>query len=299
MNPLARHFAETAQPAEPVPADVKPTGPIPAFRAVVFDIYGTLFQSAVGDISLIDFSNSGSRNVLLASVLEKAGFTLQDKSFPFADALTETITVHQDAVRSAETPFPEVDIRMVWQDLILNLRRESVVENGPAIDDVLMNNVSVWYEAAVNPVYPMPDCQKVLDTLRQRGTVMGIVSNAQFFTPLLFDAFFNRSFTQMGFAPDCCFFSYTFLKAKPDTFLYAKCAEVLDTQYGIAAEDVLYVGNDRRNDVWPARQIGFRTALFAGDTKSYRPRPGDPDLVEAHPDFVIHQLASLIEAVSG
>ena len=41
---------------------------------------------------------------------------------------------------------------------------------------------------------------------------------------------------------------------------------------GVAPGEVLYVGNDMLNDVYAAGQVGFRTALFAGDQRSLRMR---------------------------
>jgi putative hydrolase of the HAD superfamily len=47
------------------------------------------------------------------------------------------------------------------------------------------------------------------------------------------------------------------------------------------------------NDIWPAQNLGFRTALFAGDLRSYRPRKDDPRVQGLQPDLVLGDLSQL------
>jgi len=48
--------------------------------------------------------------------------------------------------------------------------------------------LAVEYECRVNPVWPMPAALETIETLRARGFRLGIVSNAQFYTPLIIEA---------------------------------------------------------------------------------------------------------------
>ncbi len=61
----------------------------------------------------------------------------------------------------------------------------------------------------------------------------------------------------------------------------------------MAPEEILYLGNDIRNDIWPAQAEGFRTALFAGDRRSLRLRADDPDCGNVRPDWVVTGLEQL------
>jgi len=56
---------------------------------------------------------------------------------------------------------------------------------------------------------------------------------------------------------------------------------------------VLYVGNDVRNDVAPARSCGCRTALFAGDRRSLRERSDEPDCAGVRADVTLTALEQL------
>jgi putative hydrolase of the HAD superfamily len=48
-----------------------------------------------------------------------------------------------------------------------------------------------------------------------------------------------------------------------------------------------------------AGRVGFRTALFAGDARSYRPRQGDPRVESVVPDLVITSLSMLLSCLEG
>jgi putative hydrolase of the HAD superfamily len=60
---------------------------------------------------------------------------------------------------------------------------------------------------------------------------------------------------------------------------------------------VLYIGNDIRNDIWPADRLGCRTALFAGDARSLRLREDDERLSDVKPDRVVTALGQIHQQI--
>jgi putative hydrolase of the HAD superfamily len=126
---------------------------------------------------------------------------------------------------------------------------------------------------------------------------MGIVSNAQSYTPLLFQAFLDDPYTSLGFDERCCVWSYKELEGKPSANLYSILLNQLDSHHGIEREQCLYIGNDMRNDMWPAFDLGIRTALFAGDGRSLRLREDDPYCNDVVPDLVVTDLLQLLDCL--
>jgi putative hydrolase of the HAD superfamily len=57
------------------------------------------------------------------------------------------------------------------------------------------------------------------------------------------------------------------------------------------------VGNDKLNDIWPATQLGLKTALFAGDQRSLRLRENDVRCSGLEPDLVITRLSQLSDFI--
>jgi putative hydrolase of the HAD superfamily len=189
---------------------------------------------------------------------------------------------HEEGRRQGR-PYPEVDIRRTWASV---LRRRS-----RPVDSRLVDNVALCFELESNPVWPMPDTDDLLRAIAGRMP-LGIVSNAQFYTELLFEAILGESLTDLGFDSRLLAFSYVVRRAKPDPALFAGPLAALAEQ-GIDSSEVTYVGNDMLNDVATARSAGCMTILYAGDTRSLRLRHDDAR-VQVMPDSVVRSLREIV-----
>ncbi|WP_309386110.1 HAD family hydrolase [Cerasicoccus frondis] len=281
---------------EPVPTGQKPKlKKLKGIRAVLFDIYGTLFQSGVGDISLVANDKSKSREKLIRQSIEEVGFMLQDEKTPINELFLDTIKAEQDIRRDQGTPHPEVDIIGVWEDLIGQLEAYELIRGRTTRNNLMQ--LATLFEVRVNPVYPMPGVLDVFESCLDKGKSIGLISNAQAFTPLLFEAFFEDSPHDLGLEELLCIYSYEHNVAKPGLALYEIAQERLQALDGISPAETLFIGNDLRNDVWPAQQLGFKTALFAGDDRSLRLREDDPDCKDIKPDVIVTELEQIPECL--
>jgi putative hydrolase of the HAD superfamily len=136
----------------------------------------------------------------------------------------------------------------------------------------------------------------MLSILKNRNILMGIISNAQFYTPYLFHGFLHSHPKDLGFHPELTFYSFKFGYAKPSIFMFQIAAERLENR-SIPAHSTLFLGNDMLNDIHPAKQIGFKTALFAGDARSLRLRKDDHRCKNLDPDLVITDLGQLLDHI--
>jgi putative hydrolase of the HAD superfamily len=134
--------------------------------------------------------------------------------------------------------------------------------------------LAIEYECRVNPVWPVPGATDALMTLRDRRLRLGIVSNAQFFTPLAIEALFGATPAGLGLEPALTAWSYQVGEAKPSPRPFLKPIERL-TAEGYRPDQIAFVGNDRLNDLLPAHELGLRPILFAGDLRSLRLREAD------------------------
>lgn len=266
----------------------KPTGypprltPLPDIRAVVFDIYGTLLISASGDVGP---DSAKDDEQAFRAAMHEAGL-IPPVGVHGCDRLREQIGAAQQRRRSEGVEFPEVDIIEVWARVL-----ESIGMDRPAPEQ--LQALALAYECRVNPVWPMPNMLATLETLHDAGLVMGIVSNAQFYTPLLLRAFTGAALNDLGFHQSLCVWSWRELEGKPSQRLYRKLLQALQQEHRIAPQQTLYVGNDRLKDIWPAASLGMRTALFAGDRRSLRLREDDARCNNVDPDVVIDDLAQI------
>jgi putative hydrolase of the HAD superfamily len=178
--------------------------------------------------------------------------------------------------------FPEVEIDRIWMEVLQLDDKETA------------RDFATEFELIVNPVYPMPHLKDLIWACNHRNMRMGIISNAQFFTPYLFNWFLDAEPADLGFDKELLFYSYRFGYGKPSTYLFQKAIEKLDEK-GISSPAILYVGNDMLNDIYPAHQVGFQTVLFAGDKRSLRLREDDPRCRDIRPDLVITDLSQLVD----
>jgi putative hydrolase of the HAD superfamily len=276
-------ISRLSRPLSPRPTGVPPTLPrLKGIRAVLFDVYGTLFISGSGDVGT---ATAGSRGEAFDEAMRAVGLSPPEDADAAAERLKAQIVKRQDELRATGTEYPEVEIVGVWARTL-----ESLGLPVPAQD--VLEQLAIEYESRVNPVWPMPNCRETLDRLREAGLPLGIVSNAQFFTLELFPALLEVTRRELGFRPEWEFFSYRSEKAKPGEDLYRMAATALRPD-GIRPHEALYVGNDLLNDVTPAAAVGFRTALFAGDARSLRLREDDARVAGVRPDCVVTDLAQL------
>ncbi|MCG6861483.1 MAG: HAD family hydrolase, partial [Chromatiaceae bacterium] len=234
LEDLADRIRSLSTPLEPRPTSTLPKlDPLPGMRAVLFDVYGTLVISASGDIGLAGEQDTASA---FAAALEAAGMRAPAGAGPAW--LEQAIRAFHAKRKDTGIQFPEVDIRRIWEQ-VLDTSADTA-------------HLAVEYECRVNPVWPMPDLARTLADLHRRALVLGIVSNAQFYTPLMLEGFLGAPLAGMGFDAECCAWSYRLLEAKPSTRIFEEALSGLARIHGIAPQEVLYVGNDIRNDIWPA-----------------------------------------------
>lgn len=288
---LIRRMHQLLSPLAPIPTEYPArVEPITGIRAVVFDVYGTMVVSGSGDVGAAAAKNTVEA---MDAALRRADLNplSPHASQRGIELLEHCIASDHAESRAQGIDHPEVDIRRIWSQVIESLRTEQLLD--PPGAEFNVERLAVEYECRVNPTWPMPGLAEVLAALRGRGVTLGIVSNSQFYTPLMMEALLGRGPGELGFAEPLCNWSYRARHAKPAVALFDPVAKALKER-GIAPEAVLYVGNDMRNDIGPASRIGWRTGLFAGDRRSLRLREDDAALADVHPDAVITDLNQLL-----
>ncbi len=277
------------QPMVPTATGVEPQlQNLKSIRAVIFDVYGTLLISGSGDVGSADQEDRGS---FIGDALAAVSYPLGRYPLPTIDDLHAQIEQANESRRGVDCPKPEVDIVEIWRRTVQQTGAEEF-----ANDTAAMVRLAAEYESRANPTWPMPAAADLLRGLSERQVFLGIVSNAQVFTIRLVEDLLGASLADGGFDLDLCIFSNRFRQAKPAPRLFDVLRAGLRRR-GIQPHQAIYVGNDMLNDVWAASQAGLKTAWFAGDGRSCRPRDDDPRCRSLRPDIVITNLMQLPECL--
>jgi putative hydrolase of the HAD superfamily len=287
----------------PEPAGVKPYYTNDKnIKSVIFDIYGTLLISASGDIDKLEVTTDN---------LKSAFEMLNIKIYPLENQNEKTIlssilkefrnTIEQNHLLRKEKniKYPEVDYIKIWEQVLKVALDKKWIYRKNNINIRLLTFV---FEILSNRVYPMPGMNKTILELYKNGVPLGIISNAQFYTPIVLNYFINKKYIEDDivsfFDPDLTVFSYKKLMSKPDESLFLELIPTLRKKYNIEPAEVLFVGNDMFKDVYAGKTAGFKTALFAGDMRSYRTRNDREEVKGLKPDHLITELDQILEIVS-
>ena len=90
--------------------------------------------------------------------------------------------------------------------------------------------------------------------------------------------------------------SYEVRARKPSERLFRHMLGALG-QRGFKPEEVLHVGSRVDHDVVPARRLGFRTGLFAGDKASLKATPEQLREPASRPDVLLTELNQIADVV--
>jgi len=265
-------------PLEPLPTGLAPRGGLAVpLQSVLFDIYGTLLISGSGDVGTSTQADAGDerlQRMLLDFGVDRAPASVLND-------FHAAIEARHRKLRARGVDHPEVRIDRIWASVL-------------GFEDITVcRRFALAFELLCNPVFPMPGLTRLMEKGRA-SLPMGIISNAQFYTPLLFRKFFDASLEDLGFSRDLTIFSFELECAKPSDYLFRVAKRRLNRR-AIDPEKTLYVGNDMLNDILPAARAGFKTALFAGDRRSLRLRKDDARCRGLKPDMVITELEQLMD----
>ncbi len=189
--PYIKTFLGESVTLKPVPTLLKPfVKKDPGIKAFVFDVYGTLLISASGDIDESVLSTANLMQAFNASDIkfaengEASGALLQE----ILDEFKQSVKEFHEQERTEDKPYPEIDISQIWADIIKSHQnRDQLI-----VEDQLCVKCFVFvFEVLSNRIYPMPGMKEVLNHLASLKYPLGIISNAQFYTPVILNYFLH------------------------------------------------------------------------------------------------------------
>jgi putative hydrolase of the HAD superfamily len=251
-------------------------------KAVIFDIYGTLVDYWRSEFSDQDLKEQA----LLDSFKRTADF------FKFTEYLEEInpdtvpertlhdfyhglIALNHEKSLKKGVTFPEVRIEEIWVVIIMMLGRHgydsSILDLGEARD--VAKCAAYYYNFHALGRHFYDGVVSALSGLNENNIKCGILSNAQFYTPIDLTLFIRDQSNNTCddyrdlFDNDLIFLSYEYGVAKPNQILLQKLYDAL-YELQILPNQTLFVGNDLSLDIQPAAEAGMRTAFFTGDDMS-------------------------------
>jgi len=302
FNPTPR-LASSDSALTPVLTDLS------SVRAVLWDVYGTLSGVDLGDM---ERSLQHEDRLLHAARATVEEFSLQeplqnlDPSHPPPETLRDLYTqlIADSHLRSLAQgiEYPEVQIEQIWLAIIQQCLAHglSLSHHEPPLHSAY--RWAYFFESALQQMYLYPHTAQTLDLLKQSNIIQGIISNAQFYTPVHLRRLLRLALDcadvelEQFFHDSLVLFSFEMGFSKPNIRTFERALEILSRQ-GITPSEILYIGNDMLNDIWPASRCGLRTMLFAYDPSQTTLRADDPRCQDLKPDSVVIDMQQITSQI--
>jgi len=251
-------------------------------RAVIFDVYGTLVDYRKGEFG----DREATERSLLAAfgaLIERFGVrehllqmdAAAEPSRTLSDVYQGLIALDHQRSRRRDIETPEVRIDRVWGLILMMLKRHGFQPSalGLGEDPDVARCMAYFYNFHALGRGFYPGVVDALARLRGAGVALGILSNAQFYTPIDLTLFARDQsdgrcddYLEL-FDSDLVFYSYEYRVSKPGRLLFEKLYNAL-YELQILPSQTVFVGNSLAADIEPARSAGMKTAFYCGDRRS-------------------------------
>jgi FMN phosphatase YigB (HAD superfamily) len=298
--------------AWPAPPEIKPARARPHLerlsqvRAVTWSVYGTLL--AISDADLL-FEHP--QKFIMDLALEK---TIQE--FKMWQAMTrkpgqpaEYLRTIYDRVLSelrfqpsAGEKYPEVLAEKLWESILKKLlQNEYSFDAGffGSLND-FSRKVAFFFHASLQGTTCYPGAAKALAHVKKAGLTQGLLADGQCFTPVQLDKGLKGQAASASLAEQIPLqlrvLSCDLRARKPSERLFREMLNRL-RDAGVSPDQALHVGNSVERDVAPARKLGMKTALFAGDRHSLQGKAEQLKEPKTRPDVLLTELQQIAEVV--
>jgi FMN phosphatase YigB (HAD superfamily) len=297
-------------PAAPTPEPAKARRHLvrlPGVRAVLWNVYGTLLSIAGGEI-WFNHPQPFAMQVALDKTLQefRMWHAMSRKPGQPAEQLAglyeQALLKQKMAAGGGRERLPEVSSYRLWEAVIKLLTQKEYrfdVNFYGSLNE-FAHKVAYFFHSCLQGTAAYPGAADALQQVKSRGLLQGLLADAQPFTPLQLQrglATRDAAIRLEDLVDDNIrFLSCEIEGRKPSERFFRKVQAAIREQ-GLEPEEILHIGNSMTRDLIPARRIGFRTALYAGDKNSLQATPEQLKDPTSRPDVLLTDLSQLAEVI--
>lgn len=291
--------------AEPVKA--KPyLVPLPGIKAVLWNTYGTLITIPQGEL-LFEHPQAFIMNIALDKTLQefKMWGSMSRKPGQPAEYLGQIynqILIEHRAVGGGGERFPEIRAEKIWEAILKRLLQKDYKFDAGFFGSLNEYSIKVAYffHASLQGTACPDGAAVALKHVREAGLHQGLLGDGQCFTSVQLQrglATQNREaklddLLDKGLSVLSC----DLRGKKPSERLFRHTLDILK-EHDIAPAEVLHIGSRIQQDLVPARRLGMRTGLFAGDKTSLQATPEQLKDSSSRPDVLLTNPEQITEIV--
>ena len=295
-------------PAPPTPQPVKAKphlSALPGIRVVAWNIYGTLLSISTGNLVLQHPTKLIMEVALDKTVQEfKMWGSMSRKPGQPSEYMGQLYQRALDQLRMAASPgekFPEILTEKIWDDIVKKLQQKDYKFDAGFFGGIgdFVKKIALFFHASMQGTVLYPGGATALQHIHSCGVKLGLLAEAQCFTL----AQLGRAMTadRAGTVDDIFDRALRSLSCevggrKPSERLFKHFLAAASRQ-GIEPFQVLHIGSRIIEDIAPAKKLGMRTALFAGDKESLQATADQLKDAATRPDLLLTDLSQLTDVI--
>lgn len=222
-----------------------------------------------------------------------------------ADYLREiyhNLLTEQCMLPSGSEKHPEIQADKLWEAFIKKLlQKEYTIDAGfyGSLNE-FSRKVAYFFHASLQGTACYVGAAAALRHVAAGGLAQGLLADGQCFTAVQLERGLQHQDKTIVLDdlvdPGLRLFSYEIRGRKPSDRLFRNYIQTLQ-QHGIAPGQVLHIGSRLLLDLVPARRLGMKTGLFAGDRASLQATSEQLKDAGSRPDVLLTQLEQIADVV--
>ncbi len=304
---LAKRDLVWPAPPEVQPAKARPhLVRLPKVRAVLWNLYGTLLNISSGHL-VFEHPQKFVMDIALDKTVQefKMWGSMTRKPGQPADYMGDLYKRVLSDLRLTPSPKekqPELLAERIWEEIVKKLQKKDfkfdIITFGTLTE--FSRKIAYFFHASLQGTACYAGAAAAAEQVHQLGLKQGLLADAQCFSFVQL----QRGLAQQGSSVDADVLFERPLRTlscevggrKPSERLFKYALTQVATR-GIPADQVLHVGSRLTNDLAPAKKLGMRTALFAGDKESLEATPAQMKDPVTRPDVLLTELTQIAEIV--
>lgn len=280
--------------------------PLPQVRAVTWSIYGTLLAISGGDL-VFEHPTAFVMAVALDKTIQEFNMwnSMTRKGGQPADYLQQIyVDILRDQALAGSAKHPEILAERIWETILKKLLQKDYKFDAGfygALNEY-SGKIAYFFHANLQGTACQAGAVEALRGLADRGVLQGLIADAQCFTTVQLQRGLKLQDPTADLDDlidrDVRALSCKVGVRKPSETLFRHALHVLQER-AVTPEQVLHVGTRIDSDIVPAKKLGMRTALYAGDAASLQATAEQLKTPASRPDVLLTELAQIVQVIPG
>jgi hypothetical protein len=296
-------------PVPPVPTPVKARPHVvhlPDVRCVLWNLYGTLLCIPGGEV-WYEHKNEFIMGVALEKTIQEFkmwGSMSRKPGQPseYLQQIYKQVFVEQTHVPGGGERFPEILSEQLWAAVVKRLVQKDYRFDVGFFGSLneFSEKIAYFFHSSLQGTICYDGAAAAMQHVADRGLAQGLFGDAQCFTRVQLQRCLaaQKADIDLGalLTEGLSFLSCDFRARKPSERFVREASMALVRQ-GLQPSQVLHVSSRVAQDLLPARRLGMKTALFAGDRESLQATPEQMRDPVSRPDVLLTELSQIAEVV--